>query len=297
MSIKTVKVTLNSQTYDIPLDSASGKYVKSITAPSISSYSQEGHVYAMVLKVEDYAGNVTTVDKNNSTFGAAMKLRVKEKVAPVISVTSPTAGAYLTNNSVSVSVNITDNDSGVNSGSISVKLDGTALNVTKTTITGGYRCTYTGNVADGNHTLLINASDNDGNAASAKTVSFVVDTVPPTLNISSPAAGLITNKQACAVSGSTNDATAGIANVKITLNGADQGAITVAADGAFSKSISLLKGNNTIVIKATDRAGKSTSVTRSVTYDPDAPVIISVSHTPEPVDAGGTITITVAAED
>lgn len=297
MAIKTVVLTLNGTNYTIPLDSTTGKYVKQITAPTKSSYSQTDHVYAMQLQVTDMAGNVTKIDKSHATFGSALKLRVKEKVAPVISITKPGSGAYLTSNTVDFSVDITDEDSGVASGTISIKLDGTALEVTKTAITGGYRCTYTGTVKDGSHSLAVNVSDNDGNAATEKKIAFVVDTVPPQLNVSSPTADLITNKQACTVAGTTNDATSGLAKVTVTLNGTDQGTVTVAADGSFSKSINLAKGSNTIVVKAIDKAGKSTTVSRSVTYDPDAPVIVSVSHTPDPVNAGGTFTITVEATD
>lgn len=297
MAIKTVVLTLNGTNYQIPLDSTTGKYTKQITAPTKSSYGQTDHVYAMQLQVTDMAGNVTKIDKSHATYGATMKLRVKEKVAPVISITKPGSGAYMTSNTVDFSVDITDEDSGVETGSISIKLDGTALEVTKTAITGGYRCTYSGTVKDGSHVLTVNVKDNDGNAASEKEITFVVDTVPPQLNVSSPTAELITNKQECTVAGTTNDATSGLAKVTITLNGTDLGTVTVAADGVFSKSVNLTKGANTIVVKAVDKAGKSTTVTRSVTYDSDAPIIVSVSHTPDPVNAGDTFTVTVEATD
>lgn len=294
MAIKSVVLTLNGTDYTIPLSSTANTYTKEITAPTTTSYKLTDHVYPMVLEVTDTAGNVTTVDKSHATYGAQMKLKVKEKVAPTISVTSPGANAYLTNSSVSVSVDVTDTGSGVNT--VTAKLDGNAISLTKTGITNGYKCTYTGTLTDAAHTLVVTATDFDGNSAS-KTVNFTVDTVPPTLNVSSPAASLITNQQSCMVSGTTNDATSGLASVKISLNGTDQGTITVASDGTFSKVVTLAKGSNTIVIKATDKAGKVSSITRTVTYDPDAPVIVSVEATPNPVDAGATFTITVQATD
>ena len=44
---------------------------------------------------------------------------------------------------------------------------------TKTAVTGGYECAYTPKtaLADGQHTISIEASDNDGNKASAKTLN------------------------------------------------------------------------------------------------------------------------------
>lgn len=302
LAIKTAEWTLNGQTYLLEKDSSSGKYKKTLTAPAKSSYSQPGHVYAMSLKVTDQAGNVTTIDQNNAEFGAIMKLDVNEKVAPIITPTKPGAGAYLTDHSVQIQFDVTDNDSGVVSGSISLQIDSQAVvttGITKTAITGGYRCTYTAsNIADGAHTLKINARDNDGNAATRKTVNFVVDTTSPELNLSTPAADLITNKSSVTVAGVTSDVTSGPCTVTIKLNGVNQGAVSVGGDGSFAKTVSpFSKGVNTIVVRSTDKAGKYTEITRTVVYDPDAPQVLSVEISPNPVDAGEEFTITVEAID
>lgn len=73
--------------------------------------------------------------------------------------------------------------------------------------------------------------------------------------------------------------------------------MTVGADGSFSKSLTLASGNNTITIVATDSAGKSSTVTRTVTLDTTAPTIKSVTLTPNPVDAGKTYVISVEVTD
>ena len=280
MAMESVSLDLNGQVYTLDYDSSTKKWKKTVTAPTASSYNQTDHVYAMTLKAVDVAGNVTVIDKTDSAFGNLMKLRVKEKVAPAISVIKPSAGAYLTSHTVSFSINVTDSGSGVSNSTISANLDGTALGVT---------------VNDGAHKLVVTASDNDGNTAS-KTVDFTVDTVPPALNITSPAANLITNKKACAVSGITDDATSKPVTVKVSLNGTDQGSVTVASDGTFSSSVNLIEGTNTIVIIATDKAGKVTTVNRTVVYDSVSPVIVSID-VPKEVESGSSFTITVEATD
>ena len=143
----------------------------------------------------------------------------------------------------------------------------------------------------------MNDNHNDGNAAAQKTVAFTVDTVPPTLNVPTPADNLITNKQAGTVSGTTNDATSAPVTVQIKLNGTDQGAVSVAANGTFSKSVTYKKGANTIYVKATDKAGKYSELTINVTYDPDAPVVHLVKFTPNPVVAGQPFTIEAEITD
>lgn len=294
MAVKTVQYIFNGQTYNLTYNSKTKKYEATVTAPSKSSYNQTDHVLGGTVKATDQAGNVTTVDQTHSTLGASLKLRVKEKVAPVISITAPSAGAYITNTTPTIEFSVTDADSGVNSGTIAVTIDGTAISsVTKTAITGGYKCTCTPEaLKDGAHTISVTASDNDGNAASAKPSSFTVDTVPPTLSVTAPTDGLITNKSTVTVTGKTDDATS--KPVTVTVNGT---AVTVGTDGAFSKDVTLANGSNTITIIAKDKAGKTTTVTRKVTLDTVAPVIKSISLTPNPVDCGKTFVIAVEVTD
>ena len=147
-------------------------------------------------------------------------------------------------------------------------------------------------MADGAHTISIEASDFDGNAATAKTVTFTIDTIPPTLTLTNPADELITNDAALVVSGKTDDVTS--KPVTVTVNGAS---VAVNSDGSFSKEITLVNGSNTITVVATDKAGKTTTVTRKVTLDTGAPVFEKVTLTPNPVDCGKTFIISVKVTD
>jgi hypothetical protein len=246
------------------------------------------------------AGTTATADGSTLT---GLRFVVNEIVPPVISILSPSGGAYVTNSKQPVVFTVTDESggSGVNTDSVVVKLDGTAVassTLAKTAITNGYSYTYTpaSAMSDGAHTVTISASDNDGNTATAKSTTFTVDTVPPTLNITAPTADLITNTASVTVKGSTNDATSSPVTVAITLNGTDQGTVTVASDGGFSKSLTLAEGTNTIVVTATDAAGKSSSVTRTVTLDTSTPVIKSATITPNPANTGASVIISVVIE-
>ena len=224
MAVKTVQATINGQTYTLTLNSSTGKYEATVTAPSKSSYNQSGHYYGVTVKATDEAGNTTTKDATDSTLGSSLQLKEKEKVAPVITIVRPTTGS---NNKPVITWKVTDSDSGVNPATIGITLDsGTKVTgdaITKTSITGGYQCTYTPTTAlsDGSHTIKLDASDYDGNAA----------------------------------------------------------------------------GTNTITVVAKDGAGKTTTVTRTVTLDTAAPVIKSVTLTPNPVDAGKTFIISVEVTD
>lgn len=300
MAIKTVKATINGQTYDLTLNSASGKWEATITAPGKTSYNLAGGYYNVSVEATNEAGTKGSADASTVD---GLKLVVKETVAPVITIVSPTAGAYVANSKQPVVFNITDETggSGVDISTLVVKQDGTAVasaNITHTAISNGYSVTYTPSAAlsDGSHTVTINCKDHDGNAAAEKSTTYTVDTVPPTLNVTSPADGLITAASSVTVAGTTNDATSSPVVITISLNGTDQGTVAVGTGGTFSKVITLKEGSNTIIVKAKDAAGKESSVTRTVTLDTSVPKIKAATITPNPVDTGKTMVISVTIE-
>lgn len=300
MAIKTVKATINGQTYDLTLNSASGKWEATITAPGKTSYNLAGGYYNVSVEATNEAGTKGSADASTVE---GLKLVVKETVAPVITIVSPTSGAYVANSKQPVVFNITDETggSGVDISTLVVKQDDTAVtsaNITHTAIANGYSVTYTPSAAlsDGSHTVTINCKDHDGNAATEKSTTYTVDTVPPTLNVTSPADGLITAASSVTVAGTTNDATSSPVVITISLNGTDQGTVAVGTGGTFSKVITLKEGSNTIIVKAKDAAGKESSVTRTVTLDTSVPKIKAATITPNPVDTGKTMVISVTIE-
>lgn len=300
MAISQVRANVYGTWYTLTLNSGTGKYEASITAPGATSYNQSGGYYNVTVEATNTAGTKGTAD--GSTLDG-LRLFVKERVAPIITILSPSSGAYVTNSKQPVVFNIVDEagGSGIDLNTLVVKQDGTTVassTLTKTSITNGYSVTYTpaSALSDGSHTITVNVSDNDGNAASQKSTTYTVDTVPPTLNITAPTDEFITATASINIVGTTNDATSSPVSITIKLNGTDQGSVTVGSNGTFSKSVTLAEGNNTIVVTATDAAGKTSSVTRTGTLDTSVPNVVSATITPNPVDAGATMVISVTIE-
>ncbi len=299
MAISSVRAQINGTWYTLTL-TGTNTYSATVTAPGTTSFNRSGGYYDVTVEATNTAGTVTT---QNASGLAGLKLMVKEKVPPVITIVSPTSGAAVINNKQPVTFTVVDESggSGINISSLVVKQDNTTVatsTISSTAITNGYSVTYTpaSALSDGSHTVTITVSDNDGNAAAAKSTTYKVDTVPPTLNISAPANDLVTNSTSLVVRGTTNDTTSSPVTVKMTLNNTDQGSVTVDTSGTFTKTLTLVNGLNTIVITATDAAGKASSVTRTVTLDTSKPVVKSATITPNPVDAGASMVITVVVE-
>lgn len=304
MAIQQVRVQVNGTWHVLTYNSSNQRYEKTITAPNVTSYNvNAGHYYPVTVEATNTASTVITVNDTTSGIGSSLQLKVLEKVKPTIAITSPGAGAYVSNSKQPIVFQLRDetNGSGINLTTLALKIDnGTAITSSSsgmvcTAVTNGFDCTYTPPAAlvDGSHTVTINVTDYDGNTATQASRSYTVDTVPPILNVTAPTNNLITNKAALVVQGTTNDATSSPVTVAVKLNNVDQGAVTITG-GSFSKSITLANGANTIAVTSTDASGQSTSVTLTVTLDTSTPVVSGVTITPNPVDAGATMIISVA---
>lgn len=297
MAVQQVRAQINGTWHVLTYNGSTGKYEKTITAPTITSFNQSGGYYPVTVEATDDHGNQKT--------DTSARLTVKETVKPVINITSPASGSYLGSNTPPIVFTLRDetNGSGVKLTTLSLKIDSTtytnaSAGMVCTPVTGGYNCTYTPQSAlsDGPHTVTVNVSDNDGNAGTQKTTTFTVDTVAPTLNVTAPVDNLKTNVAQVNVVGSTNDITSSSATVTIKLNGADQGAVTVTG-GNFSKAITLSQGSNTIIVRSTDLANKFTEVTRTISLNTVAPTISNIAITPNPADTGASITISCTVVD
>ena len=298
MAVQQVRAFVNGTWHVLTYNGVSEKYEKTVTAPTITSFNESGGYYPITVEATDDSGNTTT--------DTSARLTVKEITKPVVNITSPSTGAYLASNTPAITFTVVDeaNGSKINVSTVALKIDGGttigdgSAGMVRTTIANGYSYTYTPQSAlsDGSHTVAVNVSDNDGNTATQKSATFTVDTVAPVLNVTAPVDSLKTNIALVNVTGTTNDVTSSSVTVTVKLNGVDQGVVTVAS-GSFTKAITLATGNNTIVVRATDLAGKYTEVTRTVTLNQSAPVISNIVITPNPANVGASITISCTVTD
>ena len=314
MTVATVKVTING--VEVTLTKGSGNvWTGTMTAPSKSSGSNNGGVgpdigtaaqslgyYPATVVATDTAGNQVTVDGTGSTeLAQAARLKVLEKTAPTISGLTPSTGAYIISSLPTIEFSMADGGSGLDADEVYVKIDsGSAVKVTPVIAanlaTGTVAYTVPSALSDGSHTVTVYCYDLDGNKSDEVSTTFKVDTVDPTLNVTAPTTGSITNVAACTVTGTTNDETSSPVTITIKLNSVDQGTVAVSS-GSFSKAITLAEGSNTIEVTATDAAGRSTVQTVTVTLDTHAPVITAISLTPNPADNGATVSISVTVTD
>lgn len=306
----SVKATVYGQEYTLFYNSSTGKYEAEVTAPGASSYQYNaGHYFPVSIAATDEAGNKTTISDTAGDFTDKLKLYAKEQVKPTVTAMSPANGSNLTTSSPTFEFTVLDNSngqssgfSGINPSSIVLTVCGKTVSsseVTKTAVTGGYKCTYSPKTAigDGNWTYSVKVVDYDGNENEAAVVSFKIDTAPPSLEVSAPLDNISTNQRTITVTGTTSDALSSPVTVKIKVGNVDQGSVSVDSSGAFSKDIALNEGVNVITVTSTDAVGKVSTVTRTVILKTTGPVFKTVEISPNPVNCGKTYTISVTFEE
>ncbi|HCF57053.1 MAG TPA: hypothetical protein DFS52_03525, partial [Myxococcales bacterium] len=113
--------------------------------------------------------------------------------------------------------------------------------------------------SEGEHTLVVTASDRAGNSAS-QTLQFTIDTTAPAISISGVSDGQLGNQPVTPTFSATD---VNLDSTTATLDGASF------ASGATVSS----EGEHTLVVTATDRAGNSSSETVRFEIDTAAPAI------------------------
>ncbi|MGP8110289.1 MAG: Ig-like domain-containing protein [Thermoplasmata archaeon] len=212
--------------------------------------------FSVSLPLEEGLNTVTAVATNAAGNTATTSVTVTlDDVPPALALTSPTTG--LTNHSAVVV-------SGTTEPGATVTVDGSAVTVG---VAGAFTTTLT--LADGAHTIVVNATDAAGNRATVS-VQVTVDTTAPSLAITSPTTGASVSTSDILVTGTAE------AGSTVVVDGY---AVALSGGGTFSIELPLSPGTNTITVTATDPAGNVASRSVVVSYAvPAAPT--SQSSTP-----------------
>lgn len=201
--------------------------------------------------------NVTTAVELVFEKSLTLYVTLKDNIAPYIEVSSPRPGDLLNFTPVLVNGRVHDFETGLEK--LEVSTDGRFW---QAAFVHEDEWSFLAELADGNYTLSVRATDAVGNRALAS-LGFTVKTRITVLEITSPPEGLLTRTAALTVSGLTE------AGAKIQINGRSVNVV----NGRFVTTLFLSEGNNTILISATDAAGNTATITRSVVLDTMAPYI------------------------
>jgi hypothetical protein len=121
-------------------------------------------------------------------------------------------------------------------------------------------------LTEGSNAFVATLAGPTGEGQPSPVVTYILDTVPPKIKVTSPASGAKLTTSTVTVSGTVDP------GVSITIRNEQVvgGAITnqtVGSDGAFKLAVPVVAGPNTIDLMATDQAGNSASTSLTVNRD------------------------------
>ncbi|MBI4778317.1 hypothetical protein HY792_05310, partial [Candidatus Desantisbacteria bacterium] len=119
---------------------------------------------------------------------------------------------------------------------------------------------------NGTNTLMIWTIDRVGNKSPSSEITIFCDTQPPTIKITSPPNGSVTNSATIQVTGTMTDEY-GISGVMV------HGAAASISGENFQATVTLTQGTNTILATATDRTGNVGTDSMQILCDTQAPTI------------------------
>jgi|GEM_PF-1191026 len=214
-----------------------------------------------------------------------------ERTPPRIAVFEP-AGTRLINQPPSrLLVTYSDEDSGIDPGSVKVSLDGTDLTSACQVDRGMITCPLQA-LADGSHHVAASVADHAGNrAATASDFITATDREPPAIVLTSPAEGAIVGSSPVHLTGTVSDDS----GVEILLVGGREAVI--GPGGGFAADLEVQPGSNSFNVIAVDAVGRQTMVTRTIYFDATPPGVHILSPAAASTVNGDRITIRGYATD
>jgi hypothetical protein len=227
-------------------------------------------VNVITVTAMDLAGNMTD-DVLTVTF---------DIVPPTVSISTPTAAPTFVQSAATLNLG------GSSSDNVSVaKVEWTNNGSPLALATGTNPWTVTGiPLVVGTNVITVKATDTAGNSSTA-TLSVTRDNVPPAVAITVPtsAATWTTNQNPLPLAGTASD---NVAVSSVSWSNPAAGASGPAAGtNAWSASVPLVVGANTITVTATDTAGTPQTAVITVTYDNTAPSVVINAPTASPTYA------------
>ncbi len=217
------------------------------------------------------AGRDLSIDKD-----ALLELLSPDAEAPLVTLVRPQDGAILDTATPTIEVRYTDGLSGIDVATARFLLDGTDRTAQATVGAAGLVFTPSSPLPDGLHAFEVTVGDNAGNeggGAFTFTISTrPADTDPPVVVISSPPNGSTVQQSPVQVTGTVTDQSA-ITSMTVS------GQVVAFSNGAFSASVALVDGDNTITVEAVDAAGNTgqATVTVRLARDETPPALTIVS--------------------
>jgi hypothetical protein len=220
-------------------------------------------------KITVAKSGVTSTDEfvldHDYTDAEALNFLLIDRFIPVIRITSPFPGDVFSVDDLTLRGFTTEVGSGIRDVNVYfTDDDGNDLPTVEVEVDENGDFTHTfSDLPEGENILMHAIARDIARNTNQTTVSIVIDRTSPWLQVHSPEDGITTNQVEIDILGDYEP------GAMIKINGRERGD----ASGILNERYTLSEGNNTLIIEATDLAGNSAMVTRSLRLDRFSPTL------------------------
>ncbi len=212
--------------------------------------------HAATIRVSDLAGNASQAESQ----------LLVDASPPALSIVAPQEELLTEEPAIEVVVLLGDSFSGLDSATFTLAVDGAPFH-SSCIFLGEQAVCQTPPLASGERSIEASVRDRAGHLASAsRLLRLTVDRNPPALALLSPVDGSSVKTPSVTVSGTVSD-DGTVTSVEVN------GAPATVAGGTFSRSVSLERGSNGLLIVATDAIGRHSEILAQVRFDDVAPIL------------------------
>lgn len=235
-----------------------------------------------------FGGNVQT-SAFTSTFISP------ETTMPVLQLSSPLNGAYVNSATPTITIQLSDQLTGVNTATETMAIDGVAVTPSAGSTSMSY--TPTAALASGTHTVTASAANNAG-VVGMFSGSFIVDTAPPSVaTLSGITAGQTIVGQ-ITISGSAADPISGISKINFLVDNGVQATLLPPSFTTVFNTAVLSDGPHNFAAQAVNNAGTSGAASAPISANVEnVPLSVSITSPVSNAYFKSQVTVTATASE
>lgn len=229
-----------------------------------TSAVRTGDRFAKTVTLVDGANDiiVAATDRAGNTSTATISVRSFDR--PTVRITQPADFAVTSSSTITVSGTVSGSLASVDVNGLAATISGTSFSAPNVPLQQG-------------RTVITATARGTNGQLATDDLNLYRDSIPPRVSVYSPANSAIVTSSSINVGGMVDDIVIGTVNAGQVTVKVNNIAATVSNRAFLASNITLKAGANTLAVVATDRAGNTTTVTQSITYNATGARIIAVS--------------------
>jgi hypothetical protein len=261
--------TLNCSLY---INNILNKTNSSVINGSITSFQVTG------LTDGSYNWKINCSDQSGNSNVSETRTFIIDTIKPTVAINSPSSNVFL--NSKTISINLTVSDVNLNYTNISILQGSSVINSTVSYLSGN-QLIYLSVSSDGIYNISAVVYDKSNNSNSSTVTNITIDTLNPSITITSPASNSYLNSKLITINGTSSDTNYNFTNISI-YQGSTLINSTITYVSTWNVQLSVPSdGVYNITATAYDKADNSNQSTiENIKVDTTAPTLSFIYPTP-----------------